>query len=533
MPERDAALVGSDAARSAFSGAVIDDITDEQQIQRFIVGVDTTPRAMTEEEIAAELEDPFAVRVLRKGVFPTTVHEVLEALDRETPEGDPLRRQLSFLLGEGTQILWSEGTRSVPRGMRLAVTRGADNEIDLLVSTAATGDLSRRFLQVMGWDETHGVFHFYERQKGLWVWAGQSSHALEEPSRGRGPFDSHVNGSLVMKELKAPWIHWHSVDASVPPEVFAPDDPARDDVLFTGRSGAEFFETAVVRPGIRRWTRARLAATTEADGTVRQVPFLLRQLFETTTVNLVSSFSESRIVEASRAVDLPRSFFADTDSFTAVGLALPPGLQTPGSHYLAARDGLDTALVADDFRQPDDTHFAFLVPERAAEDIDVVSHLLEVGLLTDRFIASVLMIDFPNPVFSARRARLARYAPDTGRPGQLVDALVDAIRAGADDAPPGEPEHEFLEHWALEDGWRAAFDERLTAYYEALTARLGTADGFGDVARLAEARRRRVRELELSEGRPLLFATTAISDSVGRLVMRPDATVAEDAEAVS
>jgi hypothetical protein len=28
-------------------------------------------------------------------------------------------------------------------------------------------------------------------------------------------FDSHVNGSLVMKELKAPWTHWHSSRAKI------------------------------------------------------------------------------------------------------------------------------------------------------------------------------------------------------------------------------------------------------------------------------------------------------------------------------
>lgn len=533
MPQRDAVAIGSDAARSAFPKEASEQISAERQIHRFIVGLDKVPRPMTDEEVASELNDPFATRVLRQGVFPTTVHEVLTALDEGVPEDDPLRRQLSFLLGEGTQILWSEQTRGAPRGLRIAVTRGADNLIDVLVSTAATGDLSERFLQVMGWDEQSGVFHFYERQRGVWVWAGQSFHALEEPSRGSGPFDSHVNGSLVMKELKAPWIHWHSVDATVPPEILAPDDPARDDLLFTSRSGAELFEKSVVRPGIRRWTDARLSRTTDADGTVRQIPFLLRQLFETTSVNLVSSFTQSSRIDAGSQVDLPKTFFYDADSLTdTLQLVAPPALNVSGAHYMAARDALQTALVAGDFVQPGDTHFAFLVPERAAEDVDVVSKLLELELLNERFVACVLMIDFPNPVFSARRARLSQYAPTTGRAGTLVDELVAAIRTGAGQ-DPGGPEDEFLEHWALEDGWRSEFDRRLTNYFEALVKRLATEDGFAEIARLAESRRRRVRELELSEGRPLLFATTNISTSVPLLTMDHLAMVGDEPEALA
>lgn len=37
---------------------------------------------------------------------------------------------------------------------------------------------------------------------GSWVWHGNSLHAFAPDTRGKGVFDGHVSGSLVMKELR-------------------------------------------------------------------------------------------------------------------------------------------------------------------------------------------------------------------------------------------------------------------------------------------------------------------------------------------
>src|SRR5947209_2409323 len=103
---------------------------------------------MTQDEEAKELNDPFAVLLLRRGIFPTTVHDVLDAITAATSDGDPLRSQTSFVLGEGSQIPFSDKTADLDRGLRLAVTCGRDSEIDVLVSSAASGDFDQRFLQV-------------------------------------------------------------------------------------------------------------------------------------------------------------------------------------------------------------------------------------------------------------------------------------------------------------------------------------------------------------------------------------------------
>jgi hypothetical protein len=498
---------------------------DPNQIQRLILGLDDPPvvRPLTEPEVV-ELNDPFAALLLRRGVFPTDVNSLLEALVAATPPMDPLRVQRSFVVGEGSQIQFSPETASLRRDLRLAIACGQD-DVDVLVSTAATGDVASRFLQVMGWDESAGAFQYYERRFGLWIWAGSSFHSLNPPSRGEGPFDSHVNGGMVMKELKRPWNHWHSGVAPIPNEVLAPDDPARNDPLFENRRDAYEFETTVVRPGIVRWTNARFAAARTTDGLIDKVPTLLRQLFTTTTVNLASSETASATVVPGSKVALPATFFVDSDLLVGpLKLAAPPPFVVPGEVYLDTLQTFDVALVDGTFRRQGDTQFAFLVPERAFEDTQVVLECLSAGLLSARFIACALMVDFPNPVFSLRRAELSGLAPEAAKSSEDLEAhLVREIRKRSLD--PSSAAAEFLRNWDLGASWTDVLSQRLAAYYQAIVERLQTADGFGQVFRLAESRRDQVRTADLSEKRPLLFAHTNLPRDP-TLVMGPDGSVA-------
>lgn len=87
-----------------------------------------------------------------------------------------------------------------------------------------------------------------------------------------------------------------------------------------------------------------------------------------------------------------------------------------------------------------------------------------------------------------------------------------------------------MANWDLgEAGWRAEFNRRLTAYYGAVAARLADPEGFAEVFRLAESRRRRVFSTDLSEKRPLLFAATNIARAAPHLEMQADASVVDAA----
>lgn len=496
-------------------------------LYRFVVGLDPAPRPLTVEEIEA-LHDPFATGLLGRGSFPLTLRELLAGLDSLEETGLPV--QDVYMVGDGGQLRWSEATAGVARGLRVIFTRrrtiGA--EPDLLVSTSTALDSSQAFLQVVSWDETAGTFRFYERRNGTWLLAGSSWDALVEPSRGRGPFDSHVNGALVMKELKPPWSHWHSQSASISPDVLAPSDPFRNDPIWVQRKQAEIFEVAVARPGIFRWTQARLDRVMAADGTVSGLSQLLRQVLTTTTVNLVSTSTQSDLVARSDRLELPTTFFLDLDAFAGpLGLPLTPEpLTVSGPAYAAARAELELHLTDDaGFTRPGETFFAFLVPERALEDLVVLEELTTREVLSVRLATCLLMVDFANPIWSQRRAALLSHVPPTVRGAAALDqALPEVIEAGAREIDG--PEAEFLGWWdgSEQPEFVDRVQRRLLAYLAGWQQRLDAPDGAVTLLRLAQGRRSRFRRSTLAE-----FALTvprSPGDDVAELLrVNADATI--------
>jgi hypothetical protein len=506
-------------------------VLEAGRVYRFLLGLDDAPRPMTPAEMAQWLNDPLATLVLRRGVLPQTLDDLLAQLDRFNAEPTGVPVQASYLVGDGSQIHWTPASSGLDRRLRFAITRAAaGGEVALLISTGLVTDSADLFLQVLAWDPVNQVYNYYLRQQPAWVWSGSSIHALAPETRGRGPFDSHVNGSLVMKELKAPWSNWQSVRAHVD-AALAPDDPVRQAPLFRDRKNAEVFQISVVQPGVSRWNRARLARARGPDGTVADIPYFMRQVLETTTVNLASSDLESRLVRPDDRVALPITFFLNSDALINT-LDLEPALAPPtveGHLYLESLRRYDFALADEGFREAGDTYFAFLVPEPAFEDLDVLRKLLEAGVVTARFAASLLMVDFPNPIYSERRRRLMAYVPATARvtgqgsdlPATMAAAIADAART----LPADSPEREFLAWWGVpEDRWRAECTARIERYVAAVVARLATPAGFDDYVRLAESRRREYRRLPLNEFR-LTLPTTSIPADAALLRMNEDGTV--------
>lgn len=510
----------------------LDGRLDDSKIHRFVVGDDAEPRVMSPADAAAELGDPFATLLLLEGVFPNTAGEVLAALDDATDDNDPLRQTQFFLVGEGSQIPVTADTAGVRRNLRFLAARGSGPDGPDILLSAFHPDQSD--VEVMAWDHVHRGFNYYRTvgDSRAWVYAGNSRHALSDPTQGKGPFESHPSGAFLMKELRAPWINWHSPDANIQPSVFAEDDPLRDHRWFGQKEslGAFTCETAVARPSIARWARARFDALAAA-GTVDDPERVLRQVLLTPAVNLVTSHTESRNAKNVDLVDLPQTFFVDSQTLTELlGLPAPPPLAVPSEIY---RNALETFAVTladgEGFARAGDTHFAFNVPERAFEDSVVVDEALRIGLLTDRLAATLLMTDFPNPVFSARRAALLAYAPPSARiaggTSELSQRMADAVLAAASDTAAGSPEREFADLWETGDDWQGRFAELLSGYYAAVAGRLATQDGFNAYMRLAESRRDRVRGMPIAES-PLLFARTNIPTADRS--MRRDGSVQED-----
>ena len=257
----------------------------------------------------------------------------LDSLDR-----NPLPVQRSFVVADGGQIPWTSETDDLQRNFRLVVTRhpAAGQHPDVMVSASTNLDSASAFLQVVSWDDELGAFQFYDRRDDSWIWAGSSWDALAPDSRGKGPFDSHVNGALNMKELKRPWVHWHSPAARILDSALAPDDPLAAEPLWVNRGQADEFERAIARPGIQRWTAARIERRTR-DGRLTSLPEFMRQVLDTSTINLAASPLSQPALAGATTVPLPLTFFVNSDALIDV-LDLDPALDIPRVSAAVYRD---------------------------------------------------------------------------------------------------------------------------------------------------------------------------------------------------
>ncbi len=496
---------------------------------RFRLGRDARPLPMTAGEIAAELGDPFAQLLLGRGLLPLSLRSLLAALDARNGDPEGIPEQRSFLVADGGKIPWTPETANLRREFRFVLTRGKSGgaQPDLMVSASTNIDSESIFLQLIAWDPVHEVFNFYQRLGLGWGWAGNSWDALAGDTRGKGPFDSHVNGAMVMKELKAPWLNWNSQASSITDEALAPDDPLRLEPLYVQKQGAQQLETEVVRPGIRRWNDARFKQLFVA-GTLSRAREFLRQALFTTTVNLCSAPEESSLARAGTPIHLPLGFFLNAEALLNL-LQIPVNIQRPqvdGGIYAQCLQRYHVALSDGTFVLSGDTHFLFVVPEPAFEDQVVLQKLVLLQIVPHRLAAALLMVDLPNPLFSPRREALLPYLPDSARVGPAgSDVAAQIVAAMSGHALPGSPESEFLANWALPDAeWMGTYARRIEAYMGQVANSLQSLDGFDPMFRLAESRRREFRRRPLAEFR-LTTPLTDIPEDAPLLEMTVNAAV--------
>jgi hypothetical protein len=527
-------VTGTDESCAVF-GRLDNEPPDRAAIHRFVVGEDSAPRTLSVEEAKQELGDPFATHLLLEGKFPRSAAEVLTALDEVVAPDSPLRNQMSFILGEGSQIAMGPETASVSRNMRFVITRGSGPDGPDIILSVSNPDQSE--IELMAWDQRSGGFNYYRAvgDNAAWVFAGNSRHALVDPSQGKGPFESHTSGNFLMKELRAPWINWDSPDANILLSAFAEDDPIRNHPWFTGKEkqGALTCELTVAKPAIKRWTKARFAAAVASNGAIARPARIMQQILDTPTVNLISSKTSNANAVNAATIDLPQNLFVDSEGLTdTLGLQAAPPFNVAGALYASSLASFDVHLTdRRDFRREGDTHFVFVAPERAFEDQEVLRQAIEGGLVSERLAACLLMTDFPNPVFSERRAALLQHVPGSatvsdGRSG-FSEEMAQVILSAAEGSAEGSPEREFAERWRVGEDFRVEFNRLLNGYYAALTEGLKAQAGFDDYFRLAESRRQRVCAMPIFES-PLLFAQTNIPPV--QRVMRADGTVETRAE---
>ena len=499
-------------------------------LHRFVVGADAAPQRMSASQVKA-LGDPFATLLLARGKFPRTAEELVDGIRAAVRRGHALKRLSTFVVGEGSQLPAAGAAASVERNLRFIATlgRGPDGP-DVFISVGDPKQVGG--VEVMAWKRGAGGFNYYRSTGRMWMFAGNSRDALAPRSRGKGPFESHPSGALLMKELKEPWNNWHSPLANIPVTAFPQGDRRRRHPWFVKREpgGAYSLEFEAARPAITRWAQKRFKRLRDQGGTVGRPRQIMRQVLDTPTVNLVTSFRESRGLRDGDQVDLPASFFVDVDGlFGILELDFPPPFVVRGRIYKRALEKFDVRLEDDQgFVQKGDTHFCFLAPERAFEDQEVLRELIRIGLVSKRLAACLLMVDPWNPVFSERRRALLQYVPDsarvTNRRSRFSAELGTTIVAAAKSSPAGSPEREFAERWAIGTGFKRPFNRILARYYDAVRDQLKRQAGFDAYFQLAEERRRRFKDsMPIAQEFPLLLPRTNIT-SRGRR-MRADGTV--------
>lgn len=534
-----------------------------RQLYRFLEGIDPCMKPMEAAEISAELNDPFGQMLSKNaggaGLWPESITDLQQAITTALPRWAPAT---SYLVGEGSQIpasLPDENGKPVGpdgnRDFRYVLTWGSPDVFLSCRPAGIPGGTPPRFLQVISFDPKKKGYNYYQfinnadvvdgaskADPRTWSWAGDSTYARKPQTVEKGCFACHLNGGLNMKELTAPWNNWRSTQAIVitqnVPAAMAHDPLFQNDERARGADDLQ----VVFQNAMSVYTEQTVKAAIAGDRTVANPSELLRRLITTTTINFVASQIHS---SGSSDISVPKDFFLNDSTLRDV---LGLNYHFPDQALVIKRADFDqfvkdkqVALVntdADgtpDYKQPGATFFAFFVPAPAYEDTKAIQQLIRNQVISDKFAAAVLMVDFANPVFSQPRSSLMTYAAKitSGKadgidiPNQFA-ALVTAAAAGKPAVDPAHlakatPEQQFLYYWNQTD-WQAACVTQINAYLQAVGSRIGTTAGANDYLTLAIFRGLQFANdplvCQLNE-KSLLLPTS----NLGRIMMLPDGTI--------
>ncbi|MGH8580632.1 MAG: hypothetical protein ACREVK_11105 [Gammaproteobacteria bacterium] len=375
-------------------------------------------------------------------------------------------------------------------------------------------------IEAWGWDNHRGRYNYYRMDRTgtpnlqlTWKFRGTSVNAdrLSVFERQGTCMRCHVNGAPVMKELAFPWNNWRSFKFTA--SYMDQQWPVRSHPRMRTLRGAEELETEFILTAITQFNTRRLNQSLlrrdedgnvmiDANGraTVIEGKRLLRHLFETTEVNLISSgalsglhpFAPGEPGIPPEEIIVPGTFFLNANLMAGGGTTGYLGIGVP-----IARDFTSVAkirpaeykrLVQDSNLtlggQRGDANFAWFVPEPSHLDNSMVDRLLRRGVVTKEFVAAVLAIDLERPVFSAARASLLRFVPGeftfvptssttSGQSSTHPDALTaEVLRQILAISPTsGTVEHDFAT--LLQDANPVArLQERVTQYLERTRTRL-------------------------------------------------------------
>ncbi|KAL7813367.1 hypothetical protein V8C26DRAFT_405712 [Trichoderma gracile] len=243
---------------------------------------------------------------------------------------------------------------------------------------------AKSFLQVASWDGL--TFRFYQsdfpnndESNQSWTYFGESMDAFG-PAEYLGPFNGHVNGAPIMKELHTPWLHWFggapvNFEACIPnsiKEMYKKLPYITEDgqsVFSAVDQNPEELETAI-KNGIVNWFLIRrkndfFDSASKLLKNPKNIPRWVSHLFLTTTVNMEgaslkpnlkpppSMVSDALVLNVPKPKGtwvIPDNHFYDQEllSLTNFSTLLPPqklGVSFSDEVYHQAADDLGLCLL--------------------------------------------------------------------------------------------------------------------------------------------------------------------------------------------
>ncbi|KAK6515999.1 hypothetical protein TWF281_004589 [Arthrobotrys megalospora] len=418
------------------------------------------------------------------------------------------------------------------------------------------------FLQCASWDPNVNEFRFYEKvydtktKSGYWSYNGKSSDAFNKDTEYLGPFNGHVNGATIMKELEKPWIHWESTDGSVR-TCLSPDTvnsylkyPFLSDETTSyplSKLGNANDLEQIIKTGVDNWFQQRKLNDFKDGGKYREEPLNVKRwaahAIMTTTINIINAVEDP----AGGRMLPPLSMFINQNAMNEVKIwpsSLLPTVSYTEDVYNKALEGLKIVLmqelVGDKYppypegsiqlkepgtlgggrqtdsldilnfmvaKQGEGKDFTVIVP--SYEDLEGINELYgqtvkpnTPALFTPVGLRALVSFDFPNPVYSWRRSVLIDYAPETtklvgGNSYDFETQFIANIRASHYASQPGSPEAEFLELYQTFE--TTTMGNRIKAYLNILSRNFKSDVFINKYLQLAETKRRIYRPLPLDE----------------------------------
>jgi hypothetical protein len=436
------------------------------------------------QDLYKSAKDPFKEKVLKApGCKEQMAKKDPFTIDTFMQQSAKCKLGKRFIVSEKGQLATSKETGTDPRTVDEwdcgPAQATADEAADLVGKVFISGPGSA--MHIIAWDAVNKTFNFYSADhpsSAAQIFFHGNSHAqaVTVTNNFRHPCTNcHTGGGLLMKEIRFPWPFWHSPVAQLPGVTKKEWKRATD--ANHKVEIAELFEVLTLKSlAMANQSQVNKIRQGSAIGSPKpespatasiKYRDLLFPLFCERGIGLASSPNKYGAGNLGVPADLvlnrllvPRGGkvsltaglnpatkgttsrldmtgfedkedFAEIASNAAIATVGEAQWKTTAANFFRIKDGA---------RNADGDVFPMLIPARHFADDDLVSRLVNEGVIPESFAANVLIVDLQNPVFSDQRCGLlskvpANLAVTSSNLSAAGAAMVTAFEAAIDADP--------------------------------------------------------------------------------------------------